>query len=108
MLRSGRLAQRRRLRSRSEEVNPMDNVANLVDVMLVFVSGLMLSIITFWNVDLKAVQAIFTEENLVEVDKPEEIVEQAGAAYGFEERGLVYEDPETGKMYLLEPKSPQE
>lgn len=104
MLKSGKLGQRRRSRSHSEEVNPMDNVANLVDLMLVFVCGLMLSIITFWNVDLTAVQAVLTEENLVEVEKPEEIVKEAEAANSFEERGAVFEDHETGKLYLLESK----
>lgn len=39
----------------SEDINPMDGVGNLADVMLVFACGLMLALITYWNVDVSGV-----------------------------------------------------
>ena len=35
-----------------EEQNPMEGVANLVDAMLVLACGLMMAIISFYNVDI--------------------------------------------------------
>ncbi len=38
-----------------EDINPMDGMANLADMMLVFACGLMLALITYWNVDVSGV-----------------------------------------------------
>ncbi len=64
-------------------VNPMESVGNLVDIMLVFICGLMIAIIMFWNVDL---------DNL-----------QARQEDSYQDMGQVYQDPETGKIYVIKP-----
>lgn len=64
-------------------VNPMESVANLVDIMLVFICGLMIAIIMFWNVDL---------DNL-----------QARQEDAYQDMGQVYQDPATGKIYVIKP-----
>ena len=48
----------------------MKNLANLVDVMLVFACALMIAIITRWNVDLT--QSKISKEDLEPVDDMQE------------------------------------
>ena len=90
-----------RRRRKREQADPMAGVANLSDVMLVFACGLMLAIIMFWKVDLSAVVDRFKEENLVEVEDPEEVL-QSNDDSGLVEKGIVVQDPETGQMYVIE------
>lgn len=89
-----------------EDVNPMDGVANLADVMLVFACGLMLALITFWNVDVAQAQRqtepLTPREELTQT--AEELARQSGEevdSEGLEEYGKVYRDPETGKLYIF-------
>lgn len=91
-LRSGR-------RSR-EDVQPMQYVANLTDVMLVLACGLMAAVITFWKVDLSRTTA--DTDHMERID-PSEIIQETGdvASGGFTNRGVVYEDPETGDWYII-------
>ena len=42
----------RREEAESEDVNPMEGVANLADVMLVLAVGMMLALVVAWNVDI--------------------------------------------------------
>ena len=88
-----------------EDVNPMDGVANLADVMLVFACGLMLALITFWNVDVAGTQ----KQNVPDAPRQEltqtveDLTRQEGEdvdSEGLEEYGTVYRDPETGKLYI--------
>ena len=53
--------------------NPMENLANLVDVMLVFACALMIAIITRWNVDLT--QSKISKEDLEPVDDMQEAIQ---------------------------------
>ena len=87
----------------AEEANPMDGLANLVDVILVFACGLMIAIITFWNVDLSKVRDIIDQSELRELENPEKAIEDGEMSDSLENRGSVYEDPETGKMYVIMP-----
>lgn len=100
MLRNSKL---RRRRGFGEDTNPMDSLANLVDVMLVFACGLMIAIVTFWNVDLSRVQDIIDPDELVEVDDLDKAIEQGDLTETLQSKGMVYEDPETGKMYVVMP-----
>lgn len=89
-----------------EDINPMDGVANLSDVMLVFACGLMLALITYWNVDVSGVTGS------IDVSMGEEITESIDG-FGsnensdetndkqYKELGVVYQDPVTGQMYLV-------
>lgn len=89
-----------------EDINPMDGVANLSDVMLVFACGLMLALITYWNVDVSGVTGS------IDVSMGEEITESVDG-FGstdsedessdkqYDRLGTVYQDPVTGQMYLV-------
>lgn len=87
----------------ADEPDPMANMANLVDVMLVFACGLMLAIITYWNLDLPDIKQIVQQKEMTEVkdiDVTDETLSVNGNNYS--ERGTVYEDTDTGKMWLLQ------
>ena len=86
-----------------EEINPMDGVGNLADVMLVFACGLLLALITFWNVDVAGIGAP------VEIDRGMEITDMQGLdSEGnplddgdlLEEYGTVYRDAD-GNFYMV-------
>lgn len=88
------------------EVNPMDGLANLADVMLVFACGIMLALIINWNVDVGS----FISDS-VQMEKGQEVsdVENLGEGEGilsedgqYEEMGVVYKDPVTGNLYMVE------
>ena len=82
-------------RKPSEDVSPMESVANLVDVMLVFACGLIIALIAAWNVDVTKTPYKVTD--IKDSSGQEEV-----APEDLEELGRVYRDPETGKMYVLE------
>ena len=89
-----------------QDINPMDGVANLADVMLVFACGLMLALISFWNVDVAGTQKTAEPETPPQelTQTAEELARQDGEAVdseGLEEYGKVYRDPETGKLYIF-------
>ncbi|HWQ71209.1 MAG TPA: DUF2149 domain-containing protein [Desulfitobacteriaceae bacterium] len=100
MIRNRTISGRRRSRLHRDDINPLDTVVNLVDVMLIFACGLMVAVIMHWNVDLTKVD-IITEENLIEVKDLEKAIESGTVAENYDSMGMVYQDPKTGKMYLL-------
>lgn len=92
---------RRRSRTRGMELNPIEGVANLADIMLVFACGLMISIITFWQVDLSRITNVISQEELMEIKDVEEAIEDGSLSDSLESKGFAYEDPETGKLYII-------
>ncbi len=96
--------------SEGENINPLDGLANLADVMLVFACGLMLALITYWNVDVGGIK-----EGAVTVDQGQEVTSDMGGlsdeptdpeeSGGLEEYGMVYRDPATGKLYMVTDES---
>lgn len=103
-MRNSRLGQRKNRFFEEKEENPMDGVANLVDVMLVLACGLMMAIISFYNVDIKGTSTKTEElrqEQLQEVDDYGVIDDEGNVSGGFESRGKVYEDKKTGKLYVV-------
>ena len=89
-----------------EEINPLDGVANLADVMLVFACGLMLALITFWNVDVAGVMSDSETElpphELAEtMDEVQNAESEEVDSEGLEEYGTVWRDQETGKLYIV-------
>lgn len=82
-----------------ETANPMENVANLVDIMLVFACALMIAIITHWNVDLS--QTKINKEDMELIEDPQTAIQNDIESDKFESKGTVYEDPETGDLYIV-------
>ncbi|WP_347491303.1 hypothetical protein [Desulfoscipio sp. XC116] len=101
MIRNSALSGRRRSRLHREEINPLDGIVNLVDAMLVFACGLMLSIVLYWGIDLTKGMEVISQEDLKEVNGLEEAVKDGTFAKGFESKGMVYQDSKTGKMYII-------
>ena len=89
-----------RLRSK-EDTDPMASVANIADIMLVFACGLMMALVTVWNIDFTPLSEL-QDKQLEAIDTPEDMPEDmtdAGNAYV--EKGMVYQDPKTGKYYMV-------
>lgn len=100
MLRNKGLRQRH---SFAEEYDPMSALSNLADVMLVFACGLMIAIVSFWNVDLSRVQDIIDQSELKEITDVEQAIENGDLSETMENMGAAYKDPETGKTYIVMP-----
>lgn len=80
-----------------EDANPMESTGNLTDVMLVLAVGMMLAVVINWNVKLdRLIDVNEIDANTLD-DKQVEEVEGDNA---LQEKGLVYQDPETGKYYI--------
>ena len=85
-----------------EDVNPMASTANIVDAMLVLAVGLMIAVIAFWNVDTSQLQELIAQDEVTEMDDIEELAdEMTSAGSNYSEIGTVYQDPETGQLYML-------
>ena len=81
------------------EGSPMQSIANIVDVMLVFACGLLLALVTVWNVDIGLDRP--DNNNMYEVS---DVVEdsQSVSKDNLQEAGKVYRDPATGNLYFIE------
>lgn len=91
-----------RTRKPEEDVDPMLSLSNIGDVMLVFACGLMVALVMAWKVDLAQFQQVDTSTEL-QKDDIEQITENLyGEGNSFVEKGKVYQDPTTGKYYLVE------
>ena len=86
----------------AEDADPRVGLVNLADVMLVFACGLMLALVTYWNLDVSQMTEVVQADEMAEVGGIEDLEgELGGAGSTFNELGMVYEDPMTGKMYML-------
>jgi len=93
---------RRRL---AEDVSPLEGAINIVDAMLVFACGLMLSLVLHWNVDLEQIGKRVNLERGQEVTQLPEIrddlIETENQGKLYEKMGTVYKDPSTGQLFML-------
>ena len=79
------------------EGSPMESIANIVGVMLGCACGLLLALVTVWNVDIGR-------------DRPDNMYEVSDVVEGsqnvqkdnLQEAGKVYRDPDTGNLYFIE------
>jgi len=87
----------------SEDSDPRIGLVNLADVMLVFACGLMLALVAYWNLDITTMQEMLTTQEVSEVSDISQFEEDitSGTGGGFTELGTVYQDPMTGKLYML-------
>ncbi|ACA59254.1 conserved hypothetical protein [Candidatus Desulforudis audaxviator MP104C] len=114
MLRQQRLRQRL---SRAEENDPMAGLANMLDVMLVFCCGLLVILVLSWNLQsvffseltpeekqrlLQTIQKVIQVEQARELEEIPEIQATGGGGSGYREMGKVYQDPETGKLIMIQ------
>ncbi len=90
------------------DVNPMELVANLSDVMLVFAVALMLAIVTHWNVDITQQLAQLNAEDMTALDQTqsEEAIANSESD-GYVDMGKAYRDPKTGEVYIIQEGSTQ-
>lgn len=115
-MRGGRLSTRRTSPFSDSDVNPMDGLSNLSDAMLVLAVGIMLALVTAWNVDISLtdpgeaadanVTAVEEVQELEEADlqDPDEAENDAtipGDGSGLTEYGKVYVDQDGN--YYVEP-----
>lgn len=99
-MRIDRKKSRLRVSHHSEDINPMDGMANLADVMLVFACGLIIALIAAWNVDVSTVaNTPYEVESIQEQQQEENPLEDTE---NLQDMGRVYKDPETGKMYIID------
>lgn len=86
----------------ADDVDPMSSMGNMGDIMLVFACGLMVALVVAWNVDLGKFAEVEMGET-TEIDSVEQVTEMLyGEGSAFVEKGTVYQDPTTGKYYLVE------
>lgn len=81
-----------------EDINPMEGTGNLADAMLVLAVGMMLAVVVNWKVDFTtsgAVQKLDQAETLSESE-----VQEVTSNEALEEKGVVFEDPKTGELYI--------
>jgi hypothetical protein len=77
----------------------------MVDAMLVLAVGLMMALVVALKVSLPDLQEIL-DEDLTQVDTPEEITDEIQSTENpYIELGRVYQDPITGKTYVLKEDS---
>ncbi len=90
--------QYRRSRFDVADEDPMGPLANLADIMLVFAVGLMVA--------LAASQHTPAEQGGVDVSAGRELPEMpegmGETGSGYQPMGQVYQDPETGRMILID------
>ncbi len=86
-----------------EASDPMSSMGNLMDVMLVFACGLMLALVSYWNVDLSDVDTAATDDDHEVLDGELEAGtgELEGSSASLEELGTVYRDDSTGTLYVI-------
>lgn len=83
------------------DVNPLETVANLSDVMLVFAVALMLALVSRYSVNMA--QTDLDQEDLtpVEEEETEAVINEVVDGKGYEEVGTMYKDPDTGEVYVI-------
>jgi len=101
---NGGLRSSRRFRT-PEDANPLEGAINIVDAMLVFACGLMLSLIIHWNINLDQAEERVDLERGPEVsqytDIRNDLIETQGQGKLYEKMGTVYKDPVTGQLFML-------
>jgi hypothetical protein len=86
-----------------DDEDPAAGLANLADCMLVLACGLMVALVVAWNIDIRSVTQVEITDNTQEITDAETVDKEftsGGSTYV--DMGHVYQDPETGKMYIIE------
>ena len=86
-----------------DDEDPAAGLANLADCMLVLACGLMVALVVAWNIDIRNVTEVEVADNTQEITDAQTVDNEfvaGGSTYV--DMGRVYQDPETGKMYIIE------
>ena len=94
---------RNRRRYGTEDDDPTSGLTNLSDCMLVLACGLMVALVVAWNIDITQYTEVEQTDNKQEISDLESITDdfKAGGT-NYIDMGRVYQDPETGKLYMVE------
>jgi len=96
----------RKLQS-EEDFNPLSSLANLADVMFVFSVGLLVALVSVYNVSPTSGSAGKPKQASVDVKQGKELESlpqvDSRTGSGFEEMGTVFKDPKTGKLIMVQP-----
>lgn len=98
-----------RKRNRLQVINdtdPLEGVANLMDVMCVFSCGLLVALVMAMNLqDTLFKKTESPSQSQVEVEQGKELTQmpeiENGDGSGMSQMGTVYKDPQTGKMIMI-------
>ncbi len=86
-----------------EELDPSSGLVNLADCMLVLAAGLMVALVGAWNIDISSPTKVEIQDG-TEVYDVENSEDLPGSGTGeYIDRGRVYQDPETGQLYMVSP-----
>lgn len=107
-----RLNRRRGRLQSTNDLNPLEGVANLMDVMCVFSCGLLVALVMAMNLqDTLFKKTDAPAKNQVEVQQGQELKQvpdiKNGSGSGMSEMGTVYQDPATGKLIMVIEEAPQ-
>lgn len=95
-------------RFEDDDFSPSEGIVNLADTMLVLACGLMMALLSFWNLDLSSMGAkqIAPQTDMTKIqDIQMQIQDSELEGAGYDNLGRVYQDPKTGQMYLLMDKT---
>lgn len=87
-----------------EDVDPMSSLGNLADAMLVMAVGLMLALVSAWQLDMADIRAdvkLADQTQDLNIDSNDSAPELS--EYGLSEYGKVFVD-EDGNYYMVEDK----
>ena len=101
MLGANRLSHRSSLDS-TEDIDPMNSLGNLADAMLVMAVGLMLALVSAWQLDFADIHAnIEIADETQDLDIDSDPDDPTLSEYGLSEYGKVFVD-EDGTYYMVE------
>lgn len=109
------LRKRKRLFSSDEEIDPMIYAVNMVDCMLVLAVGFLIFTIISMNLQSVVFNDLTPQERMevsqlikqtVEIKMGQELNNtpeiQSGTSGGYVQTGIVYKDPTTGKLIMVQ------
>ena len=88
-----------RAQSVDEDVNPNEYMVNIADCMLVLLLGMIVALISYYNVDLT--QSSTTDEEIIGVEVNMDENQDGVIDSGYQRRGTVYYDDESGNYYFV-------
>ena len=99
----------------SQGEDPMAGSANLVDAMLVLAVGFLIFLVMSWNMQNVVFADMSQEERQKTMEAMKKVAEiqqgselndtpqsESGSGQGYAKKGTVYQDPQTGKLIMVE------